>query len=343
MQECHRWRPRIANAEVRRLETVGAEPAQNNAGGDVTIMKNQPKYAIGGLLLLLGMQSCSRPPDDTPYDRAQAEAEIKEIELAWAKVAVSGDPAVIEQIFADDFVGVSPDGAQYTKREFIADTKANPLGFTSNELNEMKVRFAGNVAIAQGHETFTRKDGGQGRFVWTDVLERRDGKWQLIAAQDAVAPVAEQPTGAGLFATSTQIEDARKGIDRTRNAYVAAWKAGDAGKIAELYTEDALVLYPDQPAVIGRGPIVDYFKKFFDEFGQLSFDLSSAEIEITGPWAFDRGAYRWKGTPKAGGEPIEDSGKYLVILERQASGEWKVARDMDNSDRSAAQATRGTQ
>ena len=306
-------------------------------------MKIQPNHALAVVFLLLGIQSCGRPPANASYDRTQAEAEIQEIERAWAQVAVSGDPAIIEHIFADDFIGVSPDGAHYTKAEFIADTKANPLGFTSNELNEMKVRFLGNVAVAQGHETFTRSDGGRGRFVWTDVLERRDGKWQLVAAQDVVAPVAEQSTSEGLFASATPVEDARKGIDKTRNEYVSAWKAGDAKKIAELYTEDALVLYPDQPAVTGRSAIVSYFKTFFDEFAQTDFDLSSAEMEVAGPWAFDRGTYRWKGIPRAGGKPIDDGGKYLVILKRQASGEWKVARDMDNSDRSASQAARGTQ
>ena len=125
-------------------------------------MKIQAKHAIAGVLLLLGMQSCGRPPANASYDRTQAQAEIQELERAWAQVAVSGEPAIIEHIFADDFIGVSPDGVHYTKAEFIADTKANPLGFTSTELNEMKVRFLGNVAIAQGHETFTRSDGFTG-------------------------------------------------------------------------------------------------------------------------------------------------------------------------------------
>jgi uncharacterized protein (TIGR02246 family) len=301
-----------------------------------------PRYMIAGLLLL-GLPSCGgAPPSDASYDRTQAEAEIRAIEDSWAQVAVSGDPAVIGRIFADDFVGVAPDGVHYTKQGFIEDTKAHPLGFASIEIEEMKVRFERNVAVAQGHETFTRKDGGRGRFVWTDVLVRRDGRWQLIAAQDAMVPDAEQPTSVGLFDASPSTEPTREGIDKTRTEYVAAWNAANASKIAQLYTEDALVLYPDHPAVIGRSAIGDYFKEFFTDFPQNEFQLTSAEIEIAGPWAFDRGAYRWKGVPRAGGKPVEDSGKYLVILQRQESGEWKVARDMDNSDRSASQVTRGT-
>ena len=302
----------------------------------------RPKHMTCALLLL-GMLSCGGPPrSDAPYNRAQAETEIRKIENSWAQVAVSGDPSVIAHIFADDFVGVAPDGVHYTKQGFIDDTKAHPLGFTSTKMVEMKVRFEGNVAVAQGHETFARKDGERGRFVWTDVLVRRDGRWQLIAAQDAMVPDTAQTTGVGLFAGSTPKEQAREGIDKTRNEYVAAWKEANASKIVQLYTETALVMYPNQPALTGRGAIGDYFEGLFAECPKNEFELTSLEIEIAGQWAFDRGTYRWKGVPRAGAEPAEDRGKYLVVLQKQANGEWKVARDMDNSDRPASQSTRGT-
>ena len=105
----------------------------------------------------------------------------------------------MEAILADDFVGTSPDGKLYTKQDFINDIKVNPLGFVSNEVNDVKVRFFGNVAVAQGHETFTRRDGATGRFVWTDVLVRRDGRWLTVAAQDVIAPAITEPAAKALF------------------------------------------------------------------------------------------------------------------------------------------------
>lgn len=133
----------------------------------------------------------------------------------------------------------------------------------------------------------------------------------------------------------------RAAIDSTRNAYASAWRAANADEIARLYADDALVLYPNQPGVSGRAAIHAYFTAFFTEFTQAEFELTSAEMEVAGSWAFDRGTYRWKGVPRAGGDPIEDQGKYLVILQRQTDGSWKVFRDMDNSDKPLAQATRG--
>jgi len=70
------------------------------------------------------------------------------------------------------------------------------------------------------------------------------------------------------------------------------------------------------------------------------FELVSDEIQVTGEWAFDRGTYQWRGVPRAGGDAIDDRGKYLVILQRQVDGSWKLARAMDNSDRPLAQSTR---
>jgi uncharacterized protein (TIGR02246 family) len=164
----------------------------------------------------------------------------------------------------------------------------------------------------------------------------------LGAALVIVATTGCHPSGAGSGPDTTQtVEHDRAAINKTRNEYVSAWKAGDAVQITGLYTGDALVLYPNQPAVEGKTAILGYFRSFFAEFPQNDFDLTSAEIEIVGPWAFDRGFYKWKGVPRVGGEALLDHGKYLVILQRQADGSWKVFRDMDNSDRPVTQAARG--
>ena len=123
---------------------------------------------------------------------------------------------------------------------------------------------------------------------------------------------------------------------------MAAWKAADAEQLADLYAADAFVLYPNQPAVAGRSAILAYFKSFLAEFAPEDFELTSDEVVVAGPWAFDRGTYRWKAVPRAGGDAMVDNGKYLVILQRQPDDSWKVARDMDNSDRPLAQSARGT-
>ncbi|MGE5212905.1 MAG: hypothetical protein ACM3NN_04335 [Nitrospirota bacterium] len=52
----------------------------------------------------------------------------------------------------------------------------------------MKVRFYGNTAIAQGSESWEKRSGERGRFVWTDTWLLRNGHWQIVAAEDLIAP-----------------------------------------------------------------------------------------------------------------------------------------------------------
>jgi hypothetical protein len=54
----------------------------------------------------------------------------------------------------------------------------------------VKVRFFGDTAVAQGSESWERRTGKPrlGRFVWTDTWVRRNGHWQIVAAEDLIIP-----------------------------------------------------------------------------------------------------------------------------------------------------------
>jgi hypothetical protein len=121
-------------------------------------------------------------------DQKEAEYYIVESERQWAASVATGDSSTVERILADDFLGVDPKGILYDKAKMIVDTHNAPQIFVSNRLNEVKVRFYGDTAIAQGDETWERRTGERGRFVWTDTWIRRNGRWQIVAAEDLVAP-----------------------------------------------------------------------------------------------------------------------------------------------------------
>ena len=123
-----------------------------------------------------------------PHDQNEAERFIIESERQWAESVASGDTGVIERILADDYLGIDPKGNLYDKAKMIADTRNAPKYFASNHLNDVKVRFYGDTAIAQGSESWQRHNGERGRFVWTDTWIRRDGCWQIVAAEDLIAP-----------------------------------------------------------------------------------------------------------------------------------------------------------
>ena len=125
---------------------------------------------------------------------AEAERYIKESESQWAESVANGDASVVERILADDFLGVDPDGNLYDKAKMVADTREAPKEFISNHLNDVKVRFFGDTAVAQGNESWVRRAVTplNGRFVWTDTWLRRNGKWQIVASEDLIVPEPAQ-------------------------------------------------------------------------------------------------------------------------------------------------------
>jgi len=131
--------------------------------------------------LLAGWQTASS-------SQAEAERYIKECERQWAESVASGQTGAVERCLANDFVGVDPDGSQYDKTKMVSETRNAPKSYSSNHLNDVKVRFYGNAAVAQGDESWVKKSGERGRFVWTDTWIKRNGRWQIVAAEDLIAP-----------------------------------------------------------------------------------------------------------------------------------------------------------
>ena len=150
------------------------------------------KKVLSCLVAVSAMLPLVIPAQTTPEQKS-AEDYIRKSESEWAESVATGDATVIERILADDFVGIDPKGKSYTKKEMISETTDGLKYFVSNHLEEVKIRFYGNTAVAQGSELWVKKNGERGRFVWTDTWVLRDGKWQIVAAEDLIAPTAEAP------------------------------------------------------------------------------------------------------------------------------------------------------
>lgn len=125
-----------------------------------------------------------------PFDRTAAEAEIHAGDRMWAESLATGETKELERIIADDFLGIDPYGEFYDKPTLLRDTPAMAKSFESCTLGEVQIRFLSTeVAVSQGDETWVKRDGTRGRFVWTDTWVHRDGRWQMVATQDLAAPV----------------------------------------------------------------------------------------------------------------------------------------------------------
>jgi len=96
---------------------------------------------------------------------------------------------ILESLLADDFQGTSPEGMLYTKRDAMERAKSMKERARACQTNEVKVHFFGdNVSILYGSESAIWKaaDGKERtrKLMWTDTWLKRNGKWQIVAAQD---------------------------------------------------------------------------------------------------------------------------------------------------------------
>ncbi len=143
---------------------------------------------LSSLFLIFVVVACAvaQAPSEKPAGERKAdEAQIRQIESDWSEAGATGE-CVEQRILADDFLGTSVTGQRYTKADKIRDCKTKGADMLYDHLDQLRVRFFGDVAVAWGSENWKRKDGKTGKYVWTDVLVKRNGKWQIVAAQDIV-------------------------------------------------------------------------------------------------------------------------------------------------------------
>jgi uncharacterized protein (TIGR02246 family) len=119
-------------------------------------------------------------------------------------------------------------------------------------------------------------------------------------------------------------------VNALRSSFVAAFNANDADAIGNLYAADAVRAGNHQPTASGRPAIIAADKAAFAQMA-MRIELTPEETKTMGSFGFDRGTYKMTIAPKAAGAPMNDEGRYLVLLEKGADGAWKVSRDIDNS------------
>ena len=120
----------------------------------------------------------------------QTAKSLIDMERQWVEFGCTHS-GVIKTILADDFQGTT-DGSRYSKSEAIEREKTPKLQLRECRLNDAKVHFFGdNIAIVYGSESAIRKtpDGKEqaGTLIWTDTWLKRNGSWQIVAAQDMPA------------------------------------------------------------------------------------------------------------------------------------------------------------
>jgi ketosteroid isomerase-like protein len=137
---------------------------------------------------------------------------------------------------------------------------------------------------------------------------------------------------AAIFPAKARADDvfdmtkARKEIEEANRAYREVLRKGDAAGIANFFTEDGKSMGPNEPAAVGREKIQALYARF------IADGATVLELDIKGIWGTEalmaeEGLFKFSN--KDGKEL--DRGKYIVLW-KKIGAEWKLFRDIYNSD-----------
>ena len=114
------------------------------------------------------------------------EQQILALHEAGDKALMSADLAVLARIFADDYVQYNEAGKPFTKQDVLNNFRAGAIRYPSIVSTGRKIRIFGDTAVVHGSESDEVEANGRRlavRYVYLDVLRKRDGEWKLVASQ----------------------------------------------------------------------------------------------------------------------------------------------------------------
>ncbi len=138
------------------------------------------------LILIFSTVVAAQVKESNRDSTSTTSQDLKATEQTWLNAEKNNDAAAFEQLVADDWIAISPDGKSQTKAQRAAQIKDGHLD--SATLGAMKVRVFGDTAVVTGTNDATSTVDGRkstGHYAWTDVFVKRDGKWLAVASQTA--------------------------------------------------------------------------------------------------------------------------------------------------------------
>jgi uncharacterized protein (TIGR02246 family) len=116
-------------------------------------------------------------------------------------------------------------------------------------------------------------------------------------------------------------------------AWNADFASKDPEKLASHYADDATLMNPDAPIVMGKDAIRTSLKEMMsDKNLALSFTTTTAEVAKSGDVAYTQGTYSMTMTNPKTKKVVTEKGKYLTVYKKQSDGTWKAIEDMNNAD-----------
>ena len=120
----------------------------------------------------------------------------------------------------------------------------------------------------------------------------------------------------------------KEAIEASSKTWVATYNKNDWAALAELFTEDAVMMPPNSNSAIGR-PAIAAWQAANENGFRIAFEIQ--EILGSADIAYVRGS-SCVFIPLGNGQYGIDIGKFLEVRQKQANGQWLIKADAFNSD-----------
>jgi len=86
-----------------------------------------------------------------------------------------------DEHLSDDFLNTNPDGTLVDRAGFLAQIE-KPQSITGLEPRAVNIRILDDIAIIHAKTVYTKPDGRPGAGRYTDIWQKREGRWLCVAA-----------------------------------------------------------------------------------------------------------------------------------------------------------------
>ena len=121
------------------------------------------------------------------------EQQIHALFDAGDRALMRSDAVALSEIFADDYVQYDPAGRAFTKQEVLQSLASVNVRYPVIKSVARRIRLFGEMAIVHGVEEDEVEAEGKrfpARYLYMDVVCRREGRWQIVGSQ-LVKPATE--------------------------------------------------------------------------------------------------------------------------------------------------------
>jgi uncharacterized protein (TIGR02246 family) len=124
-------------------------------------------------------------------------------------------------------------------------------------------------------------------------------------------------------------------IRRTDADWLAAASARDLNRVLPFWTDDATIVTPGMPPIVGKDAIRKYVSGAFATPGfSITWKTEKVEVSQSGDLAYSTGTDRISlNTPD--GKSVTEENRGVAIWKKQVDGSWRVVLDMGSPSASA--------